>query len=427
MNSKILEGEIFHHRVEPRHQFRYPYFCFALDLDELEALGTEQALFGHNRSRPVAFYDRDYLDGTARPLKSRLLTELRSRGFQDELGRVVLVTAPRVWGHAFNPVSFYFCYSPENELVAHVAEVNNTFGERHLYLLTGGVRERGFTRYEVPKAFFVSPFYGVEGDYFFLFSDLDGVFEAQIRVLEEGELIFHSQITGELQELSQKELARLLLKRPLTIAKTLPRIHWEAARLFFGKKVTIKPKPGPWHRDIIRTSINPWQKLCRAMVFKLLQRARRGKLTLHLPDHTSRVIEGSLPGTEATMTVNNWDLFIRLVLEGDVALGDGYVDAQWDTDCITSVIRFFIENRKEIDDRTLWLSHLGRAVHAFSHRLRNNSIIGSKNNIQAHYDLGNALFERFLDKEMMYSCALYAGPEENPGASPTAQAGPPHR
>ena len=136
MNSCIYHGFVSHARLTPvGHTFRYPVYFFGLDLTELPRLPEISRWFGYNQRRPLAVHDRDYLAAGSEPILEKLGHFLRQSGVTDATARVFMVTAARYWNYVFNPVSFYYCYNPAGQLRCTVAEVNNTFEERHLYIL----------------------------------------------------------------------------------------------------------------------------------------------------------------------------------------------------------------------------------------------------------------------------------------------------
>jgi cyclopropane fatty-acyl-phospholipid synthase-like methyltransferase len=138
VNSRLYVANAMHARFSPvEHRFRYPVFTLAFDLDELPALDRTVRGFGYNRRALVSLRDRDYLRGQG-TIRERLLRFLREAGCDDGIARVELLTMPRMFGHVFNPVSFHYCYRADGSVRCVVAEVNNTFGERHLYILALG-------------------------------------------------------------------------------------------------------------------------------------------------------------------------------------------------------------------------------------------------------------------------------------------------
>lgn len=163
-------GTVRHHRLRPRdHAFAYPTWFVLLPLRALRQL-PDPAL-ARNRRAWASFHDRDHGDGSDDCL-AWLDGWLLRQGIHDALGEVWLHTYPRVLGFVFKPVSFWYCHRLDGSLAAVVAEVNNTFGGRHLYLLDGPALAFG-REIEATKAFHVSPFCQVEGRYRFRFMRTD--------------------------------------------------------------------------------------------------------------------------------------------------------------------------------------------------------------------------------------------------------------
>ena len=124
-----------HARIEPtRHVFRYPVYFYSFDLDELPKLNRYFPLTGHNRRALISMRDEDYLDKKSGTIREKLLRFLGEKGLGTDVGRIELITSARFFNYVFNPVSFYYCYGSDGSLRCAVAEVNNTFKERHLYV-----------------------------------------------------------------------------------------------------------------------------------------------------------------------------------------------------------------------------------------------------------------------------------------------------
>ncbi len=415
MKSKIFVGEVYHHRLEPvSHRFRYPAYCYALELGELSQLDKSLRCFGYNRSRPVSLHDQDYLDERDGSIAVKLMRLLRERGLAEEVASVTLVTSARFLGHSFNPVSFYFCRDGHQSLRCVVAEVNNTFGERHLYVLDKQAEPvAGFeAHYRVPKSFYVSPFNDVEGDYDFRFADLQDRLDAQIHVSKEGRTVFRAWLRGRAVPLDDKNLMATLFRFPLNALLTLPRIHLEAAKLFFQKRLPITIKPHPGHSNTVRVRATWLQRQALKVVSEFLKPMEVGHLRFELPDGSSCAF-GETSREPLTVRVNNFDFFLRLLLGGDVALGETFTRKDWDCDDVTGLICLFIDNREILDDKKLALTWFSRLVNRASHLARPNHRRGARSNISAHYDLGNRLFSRFLDRSMTYSCAFFSQPGES--------------
>jgi len=115
----------------------------------------------------------------------------------------------------------------------------------------------------------------------------------------------------------------------------------------------------------------------------------------------------------ATVVVHNDRFFQRALLGGDVALGEAWMDGDWSSPDLVAVVRLAVRNLARLEDQNRFLSAFSRAFDAVRHRLRNNSIAGSRRNIRAHYDLSNDFFRLFLDRSMMYSCACYEAGDDS--------------
>lgn len=149
--NRLFHGTIYHSRLTPvEHTFSYPAGFIAIDLDHVPAT----RLFSHNRWRIFSLRDADHLDNANETLAAKA-----RRFIGPPVERIVLCTVPRVFGYVFNPVSFYIGYDRDHRIVAALAEVNNTFGERHVYALhQPQAGPDGAIHFTAKKAFHVSPF-----------------------------------------------------------------------------------------------------------------------------------------------------------------------------------------------------------------------------------------------------------------------------
>ncbi|MDX1619685.1 MAG: DUF1365 domain-containing protein [Nitriliruptorales bacterium] len=247
--SRLLEGTVRHRRHEPReHAFHYGLYHVLLDLDELDRLDSELHGFGHNRPAPTSFHDADHLDDTDESVRNKLARWVASQGRELPAGRVLLWTNLRVLGYVFNPVSWYFCYSPDDELELVVAEVNNTFGERYCYLLDDLSWDRGALQAQRAKRFHVSPFLPVDGlDYTFRFRPPDGdkTVVAHMDVHEpDGQRVFDATLAERPEPLTTRSLWGAVVRHPLVTVMTIVRIYWQALKLW-GKRVPFFSKPEP--------------------------------------------------------------------------------------------------------------------------------------------------------------------------------------
>ena len=245
--SALYEGTVVHQRLAPRrHRLRYRLFQLLLDLDELPELDRRLKLFGHNRFALFSLYDRDHLAGDSRPLRAQVEAMLADAGVDLAGGPIRLFCMPRVLGYAFNPLSIFHCHRPTGELAAVALEVNNTFGERHVYLIEAeaGARDQ-LVRRGCAKTFFVSPFLGLEMSYDFrLAAPGERAATAILGRGADGAPIIAAAFAGKRRELDDRTLARALVSHPLATLKVILAIHWEAVKLL-AKGVGLRRKPEP--------------------------------------------------------------------------------------------------------------------------------------------------------------------------------------
>ena len=252
--SALYEGRVWHRRLKPReHKLAYTIPMTLLDLDELPALDKALKLFSRGRLNLMDFRETDHLDGSATPLKAQVDRILTEGGFESG-GRVRLLCMPRVLGSVFNPLSVYFCETAAGRLQAILYEVNNTFGQRHSYLLKAEDQgaEHGGTdvRHSTEKRFYVSPFNDLHMRYDFRVvppGDLadERLLSVRIDVSDAAGVLMTAAFAGERQPLTDKTLAAAWLRHPFLMAKVVGAIHWEALKLGLkGMKLTPRP-PAP--------------------------------------------------------------------------------------------------------------------------------------------------------------------------------------
>lgn len=238
-------GQVRHTRLRPvRNAFAYPTYFFMLPLRTLAH--TPSAALARNRRSALSFYDADHGDGRT-PSQGGALTWLdallRSEGIDDAHGEVWLHCYPRVLGYAFKPVSFWYCHAADGRLRAVVVEVNNTFGERHVYLLDHpafGIEQTA------AKVFHVSPFCNVEGGYRFRFMTNAQRSKTVARIDyddAQGALI-NTSVSGTLEPLTAQSQRKALWRYGLMTLAVVGRIHWQAMRLWV-RRVPFFKKPEP--------------------------------------------------------------------------------------------------------------------------------------------------------------------------------------
>lgn len=243
--SCIYRGTVRHSRLRPKkHQLSYSVFSLLIDLDELPGLGHSLHLFSHNKFNIFSFMDGDYgpTDGT--PLRTWVETQLKAADLDLNGGSIRLLCYPRVLGYAFNPLSVYYCYHANNNLMAILYEVRNTFGERHCYLLPVEDCQASVIRQTCHKEFYVSPFIGMDMTYEFSLTPPTEKIGVGIRETDADGVLLTASFAGAKQPLNNHSLFKLFAAFPLVTFKIMAGIHWEALKLWL-KKVPLVAKPEP--------------------------------------------------------------------------------------------------------------------------------------------------------------------------------------
>ena len=243
--SGLYAGLVVHQRLRPRrHRLRYRIFQLLLDLDELGALDRRLRLFGHNRPALVGFHDRDHGPGDGRALKPYVEGLLAGAGIEGG-GPILIVCMPRVLGQVFNPLSLYFCHDARGRLRAILYEVNNTFGQRHSYLIPIDPCADGVVRQACDKGFYVSPLQQMAMRYdFTVRPPTDELFVAVDSRDAQGPML-HAAFSARRTELTDAAIFRAFLGAPLLTLKVLAGIHWEALRIWLkGARFHARP-PAP--------------------------------------------------------------------------------------------------------------------------------------------------------------------------------------
>ena len=242
--SALYRGMVVHRRLRPvEHQLRYALPMLLLDLDELPSLARDLRLFSHNRFNLFSFDDGDHLSGAGGGLRRQIEDHLARAGISAS-GAIRVLCMPRVLGFAFNPLSVFFCHAADGSIAAMLYEVNNTFGQRHSYLLPAAPQADGSHRHHCAKHFHVSPFLAMDMHYHFhLTPPGEGAFlgvEAR-----QGDLpVLSAWFSGTRRVLTDRNLCRLFLRFPLLALQVLASIHWEALKLW-GKGLRPLRRPEP--------------------------------------------------------------------------------------------------------------------------------------------------------------------------------------
>lgn len=244
LHSRVYRGTVTHERLSPvLHTFTYPSTFFAFDLSELDQIAGQVFIFSHNEKNLLSLNDRDYLYGTATAIDQQLEALIATPKVGD---RTLLITSPRYFGYAFNPVNFHLRME-NDQLLSVVAEVNNTFGDRHVYPLKKLVKSAKNTwTARSPKAFHVSPFNDMEGEYHFTFTISDEFLFMGVDLHRDGKLVLKTWLEGSPSPVTTTNIFKYALIHPFDTAfNSMPRILWQAALLYYKKHLQVYTRPTP--------------------------------------------------------------------------------------------------------------------------------------------------------------------------------------
>lgn len=243
MNSWAYLSRTTHQRIEPSgFRFTYKLFYLFLDIDHVDAASAASRLLSYNRPNLFSFYDRDHGDYSGEPLRAWAESVFREGGIEIGGGRIMLLALPRVLGFVFNPLSVFFGYDPDGRLRGVLYAVRNTFGEAHVYVAPA--RDGGSSQ-TASKAFYVSPFLAVHGDYSFALHAPGDRLSLTVKNIVEGRVEHLASLTGVRTSITDWRLLAVFFGLPLMTLGVVAAIHWQALKLWVaGARYRRKP-PAP--------------------------------------------------------------------------------------------------------------------------------------------------------------------------------------
>jgi DUF1365 family protein len=231
-DSALYEGQVMHTRprgVRGDYLFRHGVYMWLVDLDEPPQLPRPLRPLGVIRSR-------DHLGAPERTIRENVEAFLALHGIDLAGGKVLMLANARTLGHVFNPLTVHWCHGRDGELLCIVAEVHNTYGERHCYLLRPGDRGRA----ETDKAFHVSPFLTVDGNYRMSFSPPGERLSVQMELVQDGARVFQASLTGRRMPFTTASLVRMSMRYPLMTARVSLLIRWHGVRLWLRRVPVVR-------------------------------------------------------------------------------------------------------------------------------------------------------------------------------------------
>lgn len=247
--AQLVHGQVMHARLRPvPHRFVYPLFYVRLNLARLDECNSRW--FGVDRWRPLSIRRRDYGPRDGSSLEQWLRALLREHQI-DADGEIWLQTFPRVAGYVFNPVSFWHCHDADGRLCAVLAEVRNTFGESHRYLMRIAATAGGAGTASADKQLHVSPFCQVEGEYRFRFRLGGARHCTRLDYHDNDGVLLRTALSGRAVPMTDRALAGALLRYPLLGLGIVFRIHWQALRLWRKRVPFFSKPPAPAHHTTV--------------------------------------------------------------------------------------------------------------------------------------------------------------------------------
>ncbi len=250
--SDLLQGRVVHvraPRAQHAHRFAYPFFGVVVPYPVREV----GRWLTHNRAGLMSVQDRDHGDRDGGDARSWLQCELNAANVPVTVDQCTLelLTMPRVLGFVFNPVSFWFLSTPDRGLVVVVAEVNNTFGGTHSYVLhQDGETISPQDWLHADKTFYVSPFLEVEGSYCFRFDHGPEATEVRLHhVNPQGQTLLTTQVGGRRVRATPGRVSRHALGALAGVWLALLRIHVQAL-ILYAKGVRLVPRDRGLGRSI---------------------------------------------------------------------------------------------------------------------------------------------------------------------------------
>lgn len=366
----------------------------------------------------------DHLGDPASSIGANIRGFLAAQGSPVPPGaRVVLLAQARAFGHCFDPISVFWVIDG-GQVVTVVAEVHNTYGDRHAYVLHPD--EQGQARTD--KVLYVSPFYDTSGHYELSFTLCPQRVAVSVRLRREGaHHDFVAAFVGVPEAATRRTVLRAVARQPAVTwqISTLIRVHGIALwlrRLPVVPRPAARPQPGITGPDVARadgTRQAPRVVARRAAQIMVEYALRQVSVRAIYPD--GRVV-GAGGADAPTLLIHQPEaIFDRLARHPKLGLGEGYTADEWGaapgTD-LADALTPFAARLAEVIPAPLW--RLRRLVDTALPDAHRNTRHGARANIAHHYDLSNELFATFLDETMTYSAALF-GPEPDTQSLASAQ------
>jgi len=243
----LYEGRVVHQRYgAPKHRLSYQVISAYLNIDDLHSLDTP--LLSINRFNLFGFYEKDHMDEGYNNLSDFVSQLLEANGEKYKPGKKMVLAYPRFLGHAFNPLTIFFCHNQQEELRTIIYQVRNTFGQRHHYLVRADELQTTQS-HSCEKQLYVSPFLAMDCIYHFTIRPPEERALVVIRQSRNNKPLLTASFVGKQLPIKTSTLLRLGSRYFQTGTKVLGSIHWEALKLWW-KGAELQPRPEPPKRPV---------------------------------------------------------------------------------------------------------------------------------------------------------------------------------
>ena len=248
--SYLYRGVVGHRRFTPfNHFFTYPLFMAYIDLDTLDDFLKKSWFWNVNKKALVSFYRKDYHGDPSQDLSVSIRETVNKTIGLEIKGPIRLLTHLRYFGYCFNPVSFYYCFNEDDtDVDAIVAEVTNTpWKERHAYVIQNKNKNKTKLKSNFKKQLHVSPFWGMDHDYEWLFSKPEKKINVNMKNFRSDTKVFDANLNMVRSPFTKKGLLKNVLRFPFITIIVVTRIHFQAFKLW------VKKAPFFIHPDKLKT------------------------------------------------------------------------------------------------------------------------------------------------------------------------------
>ena len=241
-SSSIYNGQVIHKRFIPKkHFFKYKVFSLLIDLSELYQLENELTLFSYNKFNVLSFYDVDHGPRDGSSLVDWVKSNMTKNNIETEGITIKLLCYPRIWGYVFNPLSVFFVYDKNSNLVSILYEVKNTFNEQHTYIFKLQKSEE-LIEHSCRKKFHVSPFIEMNCTYYFKIAKPGEKISVYIDQYDNENKLLVALQEGIKVILNNKNLIKVFFSHPMMSFKIILAIHFEAFKLWIKRVKFVKKK-----------------------------------------------------------------------------------------------------------------------------------------------------------------------------------------